>query len=233
MPKLYSYVLRYDDGAAPNPYWGICTLAICKPIIRRNADIGDWVIGTGSKNTHLKNKVICDLSDCIVYAMKITDIMSLKDYDIYCNSSLPNKIPNWYSEQWPEKMGDCIYDYSYPQTLPNLRLSVHNFENYNRDLSGENVLLSNHFYYFGEDAKTLPEELRGLIKQNQGHKKIINENLISIFEEWISGFERNKLYADPQLRYEFDKEMPEEIKNLCARQKHMDDFINENEEILS
>lgn len=35
MPTLYTYCIPYDDGAAPNPYWGICTLVICKPVIRR------------------------------------------------------------------------------------------------------------------------------------------------------------------------------------------------------
>lgn len=47
-PKLYSYVLREDTGFAPNPYHGFCTLACCKPLIRRRAEIGDWVIATGS-----------------------------------------------------------------------------------------------------------------------------------------------------------------------------------------
>lgn len=39
--NIYSYVLRTDDGAAPNPFWGTCTLTICKPVIRRTAHIGD------------------------------------------------------------------------------------------------------------------------------------------------------------------------------------------------
>ena len=54
MNKLFSYVLRFDDGAAPNPFGGICTLTICKPAIRRSASVGDWIIGTGSKNSRLK-----------------------------------------------------------------------------------------------------------------------------------------------------------------------------------
>lgn len=70
--KLYSYVLRYDDGAAPNPFWGTCTLTICKPDIRRKASVGDWVIGTGSKNSRLKDGNTYDLSDSVVYAMKVT-----------------------------------------------------------------------------------------------------------------------------------------------------------------
>lgn len=45
MTKIYSYVLRIDNGAAPNAFGQFCTLTICKPAIRRNAEIGDWVIG--------------------------------------------------------------------------------------------------------------------------------------------------------------------------------------------
>ena len=91
MTVIYSYVLRIDDGAAPNPFWGICTLVICKPTIRRKAQVGDWVIGTGSKNTKLKDGKIYDYSDSIVYAMKISDKKSLKEYDEFCKSSLTEK----------------------------------------------------------------------------------------------------------------------------------------------
>ena len=31
--KLYTYCIPYDSGAAPNPFWETCTLAICKPVI--------------------------------------------------------------------------------------------------------------------------------------------------------------------------------------------------------
>ena len=47
--KLYSYVMIYDTGFAPNPFWGYCTLATCKPGIRRPAEQGDWIIGSGYK----------------------------------------------------------------------------------------------------------------------------------------------------------------------------------------
>lgn len=42
-PYLFSYILKIDDGAAPNPFWGQCTLTICKPKIRKTADNGDWL----------------------------------------------------------------------------------------------------------------------------------------------------------------------------------------------
>ena len=36
-PRLYGSVVRVDDGKAPNPQGEFCTLAICKPEIRRCA----------------------------------------------------------------------------------------------------------------------------------------------------------------------------------------------------
>ena len=51
--RIFSYALRYDDGAAPNPFWGICTLAIRKPSIRLAAEVEDWIIGLGPVDSHL------------------------------------------------------------------------------------------------------------------------------------------------------------------------------------
>lgn len=56
MKTIYSYVLSTDDGAEPNPLWGICTLTICKLAIRRIAKNGDWVIGVGSANVEVSKK---------------------------------------------------------------------------------------------------------------------------------------------------------------------------------
>jgi len=50
MARLFSYTIPIDDGAAPNPFNGFCTLTICKPAIRRVARKGDWIAGLGSKN---------------------------------------------------------------------------------------------------------------------------------------------------------------------------------------
>jgi len=47
--KLYSYVLAHDSGFVPNSFGSYYTLACCKPKIRKNTKIGDWIVGTGSK----------------------------------------------------------------------------------------------------------------------------------------------------------------------------------------
>lgn len=230
MTKIYSYVLKFDEGAAPNPFWGVCTLTICKPVIRRNAKIGDWVIGTGSKKSKLKDGIKYDLSHSLVYAMKITDIKTLKEYDEYCNCSLKNKIPKWKTKDWRQRVGDCIYDYS-KENKPTIRKSVHNESNRKTDLGGENALLSNKYYYFGTQARPLPAELRKLIKKNQGHRKIENIDLIKDFESWIAQFKKNKIYAEPQMCWLFDREMTKIELLSCAKQ-HLSNDKNGTEETV-
>jgi len=230
MKRLYSYVLRFDDGAAPNPFWETCTLTICKPAIRRKAQIGDWVIGTGSKNAKCNDGNVHDFSDSIVYAMKISDIKTLKDYDKYCKLSLPKKNPNWRTTDWRLRMGDCIYDYS-KELKPSIRKSVHNEGNRKRDLSGLNALLSDNFYYFGEEARPLPADLKKIIKRNQGHRKIENADLISKFKNWIKQFEKNKIYADSQMRSLFDRRVTEDTISKCAK-RHFEEDENETEETI-
>ena len=153
--RLFSYCLTCDSGAAPNPFWGLCTLAICKPVIRRVASIGDWVVGLGSKKSS-----IGDIRNCVVYAMRVTDKMTFQEYDEFCRVDSPHKIPKLNSEIFEYKyhVGDCIYDYSQGEQ-PVLRPSVHDNTNRKGDLRGISVLMSQHFYYFGDKAVHLPASL--------------------------------------------------------------------------
>src|ERR1700733_1814079 len=141
-PTLYSYTIPVDDGAAPNPFRGLCTLAICKPGIRRSARKGDWVVGLGSKRAPSGN-----LTKHMVYAMRVDRILSLRNYDRVARHRWPHRIPDISSSDLSERLGDCIYDYS--KQSPKLRPSVHGHKNRKTDLSGENVLISEHFYYLG------------------------------------------------------------------------------------
>jgi hypothetical protein len=70
--KLHSYVVARDYGFAPNPFFGVCTLATCKPGIRKVAQIGDWVVGTGSKKRKRDKR--------IVYAMRVTGAITFSQY---------------------------------------------------------------------------------------------------------------------------------------------------------
>ncbi|HET7143320.1 MAG TPA: hypothetical protein VFI68_04790, partial [Anaerolineales bacterium] len=141
--KLFSYTLNHDDGAAPNPFWGICSLAIRKPAIRISAEIDDWIVGLGSVKSPSG-----DISDHVVYAMKVTSKMRLKEYDQFCKTFVPKKKPDWRNLDYRMRMGDCIYNFISPENI-SMRTGIHKEENKEKDLSGLYALVSKQFYYFG------------------------------------------------------------------------------------
>lgn len=178
MPRLFTYTIPIDDGAAPNPFRGMCSLAICKPGIRRVAKKGDWVAGLGSKDAPSG-----DLSGHLVYAMHVESVLSLREYDEQAPTEWPYRIPDVGSLDLSERLGDCIYDYS--QRTPKQRPSVHGPANVETDLSGENVLISRDFYYLGNRAIKLPDYLLPLCHQTQGHRSGSNDPYFDCFVSWL------------------------------------------------
>lgn len=210
--RLYTYCIPVDDGAAPNPYYGLCTLAICKPRIRRTAQIGDWIVGTGSKSV---NKV--DYSNKVVYAMKVTNKMTFAEYNAFCERELQEKIPDINNDEYERRLGDCIY------TNGDLddhfqRRSVHGAGNIQTDKGGENVLISDYFFYFGSDPIDLPEELLNIVHQTQGHKVAMNNPYVGAFVSWIEGLglPANRTDSAPQIGLYFDESG---CKSSCGEER--------------
>ena len=195
MATLFSYCIPVDDGAAPNPFWGTCTLVICKPAIRRVAEVGDWIAGTGSVNSPIGN-----IAGHVVYAMQVTDKMKMRDYDRFCAASLPQKIPIWRSKDVRLRLGDAIYDYS--TDPPGQREGVHGPLNRDRDLGGRFALISRHFYYFGDHPVLMPRRLLPIVKQGSGHRSKANAPYFQSFLTWLLGLglEPGMLYGAPQRR---------------------------------
>jgi hypothetical protein len=200
-PRLYSYVVRTDDGAAPNPFGGICTLAICKPKIRSTARVGDWVAGVGSKNARGGN-----LTGHLVYAMQISDVMSLAEYDRRAPAEWPHRIPDMGSKELARRLGDCIYDFSDGE--PKQRRGVHGEINVPVDLGGMNALVSRErFFYFGREAIALPEHLAGICPPRQGHRSFANEGKLGPFVEWLEslGLAPGQLHGWPDVTLKWDE----------------------------
>ena len=152
----------HDTGFAPNPFFGYCTLACCKPAIRRTAQKGDWIVGLTSKAT----------GNQIVYFMRVDNVMeSYTDYwaDPRFRTKKPTNAYGFRSEQ-----GDNIYE---PVALGGYRqlrsrhsnIEAENEQNKVRDLSGRCVLISETFSYFGSNALPLPPELQTLVVA-RGHR---------------------------------------------------------------
>lgn len=193
MPRLFSYTIPVDDGAAPNPFRGMCTLTICKPKIRMKAEVGDWVVGLGSIRAPSGN-----LGGKMVYAMRVDQIVSLRDYDRLAPHYWPSRVPDLASPIAANRLGDCIYDYS-KGGAPIQRPGVHGTKNVRTDLSGHNALISRHYFYFGRNAIALPRRLRPIIHQTQSHKVRTNEPFVRPFIGWLYslGLEPNHLYGWP------------------------------------
>ena len=100
--RLYSYVVTHDTGFAPNPFLGHCTLANCKPDVRRTAQIGDWIVGLSPKASGNK----------IIYAMQVEEILSYAQYfnDLRFQLKKPNDQETVY------KCGDNIYLFALQST---------------------------------------------------------------------------------------------------------------------
>jgi hypothetical protein len=192
MTRLFSYTIPVDDGAAPNPFHGMCTLAICKPTIRRVAKPGDWIAGLGSKDHRLDGR--------LVYAMLVDEAIPLKEYDQRAKAEWPHRIPK-VSNDPSTLLGDCIYDFS-AGSPPYQRFGVHGPENRDTDLGGENVLIGRQFYYFGKNAVPLPDELLPIIHQTQGHKSNANGPCVDMFQHWIRGHKIGK-HGDPDMEIDW------------------------------
>ncbi|MDG6908311.1 MAG: hypothetical protein JRN20_21280 [Nitrososphaerota archaeon] len=217
-PNLYSYIVRYDDGAAPNPYGGACTLVICKPAIRRNAKEGDWVVGFGSKSNPTKK----DYRGKIVYAMEITKTMPMSEYDAYTIKHLKMKIPNVLSPDKKAWVGDSIYDFS-KKGIPK-REGVHNRLNRRVDMSGENALLSREFVYFGRNAIKAPASFGRIGELTQGHRSRANEPYFAKFSSW---WDRNKnKFAKLRVQGEAQWDYFADTQNSCARGRRKDGQID-------
>ena len=208
--NLYTYTLRYDDGAAPNPFWGICSLAIRKPAIRRSAEVDDWIVGLGAVNSP-----VGDIADHMVYAMKVTSKMTLEDYDQFCNTFVPKKKPDWRNRDYRMRMGDCIYNYV-AGSEPKMRTGIHLEENKEKDLSGLYALVSKQFYYFGDQPIKLPDGLRPIMPTNQRHQSEENQPYVELFINWIENLDQrpNKVLGEPQRKAEYLRE--KEFQALCS-----------------
>lgn len=188
MPRLHSYVVRYDSGFAPNPFYGYCTLATCKPGIRSSAEIGDWIVGSGSNDRKVRR------GGHLVYAMCVTECMSFEDYD--ADPRFQAKKP-YRSGSRKQSSGDNIY---YRNAVGDPWLQRDSFhtkpngdmhpDHVQRDTGVNRVLISDDFAYFGGYGPRIPETLvdaenRPLCKSGIGRICFDDQKLIDDLVAWL------------------------------------------------
>ena len=154
--RLFVYVVVHDTGFAPNPFFKYCTLATCKPGIRRSARVGDWIAGIGSVQRGQEGK--------LVFAMRVAETMCFDEY--WHDSRFIRKRPSRCGGT-EQRWGDNIYHrdrgtghwiqepgyHSHEDGTPNR-------DNVRRDTSPPRVLIAREFAYFGAAAVDVPDRFR-------------------------------------------------------------------------
>lgn len=206
---LFSYVVATDSGFAPNPFFGVCTLACCKPAIRRaagarllrNSGYADlrelrsaepdfvrkqnlWVIGLAGASLPDRPR------RSVVYVMQVTDVLDFESYFEEHPEKRPRRGRGVTSADacWH---GDAIYTGNDPATAHQLVPCTHSEgdcedeNNKIHDLGGRYVLASDHFIYFGADAPYVPLEQQ--LHHGRGHSSNHSPEAIRELESLLNG----------------------------------------------
>ena len=167
--RLFSYKLTHDTGFAPNPFWGVLTIAACKPAFRRSKREEDWIAGFTSLE-------LCGDQvgqERLIFLMRIDEKISIADY--YRDRRFRQKIPKISAKKQIYRAGDNIYrplrphptTASHFKQLPN---PSHKAKHKKHDIGGENVLIGTKFVYFGRNALTIPRQLRPGVPPGQSRE---------------------------------------------------------------
>ncbi|WP_419848844.1 hypothetical protein [Candidatus Poriferisocius sp.] len=184
--NLFVYVVRHDIGFAPNPFYGYCTLATCKPKIRKAAQLGDWVAGVGSVQKRQGGK--------LVYAMQVEEAMCFNEY--WNDSRFLQKRP-FRPGSIKQRYGDNIYhretdraEWIQEDGRHSLEDGSPNFSHIRKDTNPPRVLISRNFVYFGNRAVDLPEQFvspknRRLFVGMRDFHRNFPDDVKDAFIEWI------------------------------------------------
>lgn len=183
MPRIHSYVVRYDSGFAPNPFYGLCTLATCKPDIRKSASINDWVVGSGSNDRSVRR------GGHLVYAMRVSATLSFDEYN--ADQLFQKKKPYRLGSR-KQSCGDNIYFRDAKGGSWCQRDSFHSRptgqmepKHILRDTGVDRVLISDDFVYFGGQGPTFPAALAVLCKIGRGRSCFDKPQMVGAFVDWI------------------------------------------------
>ncbi len=159
-PQTYVYKCVWDDGGAPCVDFGLFSLTICKPAIRRKAEPGDIIFAFGGNNEETPNR--------LVYIAKVTQRHDSGEYF---------KLKKYRGRQ------DCIYNVkNNGRIVHRPDKCLHSQEgNWIKDV-GEHpdyanavALVSDDFRYFGREGtddwkRSCPFLAKEVERLDQGHR---------------------------------------------------------------
>lgn len=167
MTRIYRYILTHDHGVAPCPAGGRITLATCKPVIRRTASPGDWVLGfrPGSLERGL-----------LLWAGRVERVMEHGDYEREYRGR-------------PDAVYREVEGGGFERLLPDYHPSQ---KELNRDTSAPVLLFDPAVsVYLNGQPRPLPQDLAHLAAAGRGHRT--GGTLpgdVARLEAWLSSLEK-------------------------------------------
>jgi hypothetical protein len=174
--RLCSYRLSADAGFAPNPFFGVLTLATGMPEIRQSAAVDDWIAGFTSSD-------LCGDStgaERLVYLMRVEERPTIAEY--FADDRFARKIPTLGGTREVERHGDNIYqprraDAAEPAHFQQLSNPYHwnrsrdceDERSKRHDVGGQRVLVAREFVYFGRDPLRVADFARPALPRSHSH----------------------------------------------------------------
>lgn len=178
--RLHSYVVEHDIGFAPNPFHGVCTLAACKPRIRKYAKLAEYVIGVGTKKRCLDGR--------LVYLMKISEITTFDNYWKDARFVRKRAVING---SWVQRCGDNIYhrnqfnEWIQEHSFHSKKGGITDPDNLRVDTgTTDRVLIGEWFIYWGDNAPLIPRKFRQFVHRGIGNHYVDDETAIKKFIAW-------------------------------------------------
>lgn len=224
--RVCAYVMTVDSGLAPNPFHGVCTLAVCAPNhVRAKLEKDDWIIGIAGAELQGRMGAQKDQRR-LVYAMKIDKCLKLGEY--YDSADYKLKIPKLKGSK--EVMcGDNFYRLA-DGKLEHTRQTREHEGLQEQDSKGDRVFIGKTFYYFGSSAPEIPQTkqwgeklVRQLKRRSVGITYIQGGSIKNPWEEndfrEFSDFlhENNLNHIPPPIDFERWKSEPEEQPTCGVR----------------
>ena len=177
MSKVFSYIVARDYGFAPNPFYGVLTLATCKPVIRKTASIGDFIIGCSNKA--LGNKLI--------YMAKVSEILTFDQYwndPRFAKKNHHDADGNWMQEDSHHTNNDGTIN-------PN---------NLKRDTSTtDKILVCNDFVYLGKSMINVPDEYDSCIYKGRGFYYVAYDDAKKLWDYLLAQYPGGGKIDQPNL----------------------------------
>lgn len=191
----FSYIITRDYGFAPNPFGKYCTLATCKPRIRKAASVGDWIFALASATRRLNGPLVC--------MFQVAEKITFDDYwrDLRFQYKKPNMngslVQAWGDNIYHKEDGRWVQDDSH-HSNPDGSINPHNLR---KDTgSTDFVLIAEKFYYWGKTPLELPPELFDKLTVQINHRNIPETDTLAVVE-FVEGKEVLGLKSDP---YQFE-----------------------------